>query len=49
MMIIPYQQMYTLLSMYSADVVGLDNFWIGGLVRPERCHGQLFQYGISYG
>ncbi|MGA9140677.1 MAG: MFS transporter [Methanocella sp.] len=47
LMIIPYQQMYTLLSMYSADVVGLDNFWIGVSFALSGAIVVLFQYGIS--
>jgi MFS family permease len=47
LMIIPYQQMYTLLSMYSADVVGLDNFWIGVSFALSGALVVLFQYGVS--
>jgi MFS family permease len=47
LMIIPYQQMYTLLSMYSADVVGLDNFRIGVSFALSGAMVVLFQYGIS--
>ncbi len=47
LLVIPYQQMYTLLSMYSADIVGLDNFWIGVSFALSGAMVVLFQYGIS--
>jgi len=47
LMLIPYQQMYTLLSMYSADIVGLSDFWIGISFALSGAMVVLFQYGIS--
>ncbi|OPY26616.1 MAG: putative transporter [Methanocella sp. PtaU1.Bin125] len=47
LMIIPYQQMYTLLSMYSADIVGLNDFWIGVTFALSGAMVVLFQYVIS--
>ena len=46
-MIVPYQQLYTALSVYSSDVVGLDDFWIGVLFAMSGAMVVLFQYGIS--
>lgn len=44
---IPYQQMYTLLSVYSSSYVGLDKFWIGMLYAESGLMVVLFQYWIS--
>jgi MFS family permease len=46
-MTIPYQQMYTLLSVYASDVVMLDDFWIGMLFTLSGAMVVLFQYAIS--
>lgn len=46
-MVIPYQQLYTLLSVYSSDVVRLDEFWVGALFTLSGAMVVLFQYPIS--
>jgi MFS family permease len=46
-MTIPYQQMYTLFSVYSSAYVGLDKFWIGVLFALSGSMVALFQYYIS--
>jgi len=46
-MTIPYQQMYTLFSVYSSSYVGLDKFWIGVLFALSGSMVALFQYYIS--
>jgi predicted MFS family arabinose efflux permease len=46
-MIVPYQQLYTLLSVYASDVVMLDDFWVGALFTLSGAMVVLFQYGIS--
>ncbi|HUL61939.1 MAG TPA: MFS transporter [Methanocella sp.] len=46
-MIIPYQQLYTLLSVYSSDVVKLDEFWVGALFTLSGAMVVLFQYPLS--
>ena len=46
-MIIPYQQMYTLFSVYSSSYVGLSNFWIGVLFALSGLMVALLQYYIS--
>ncbi len=46
-MTIPYQQMYTLFSVYSSSYVGLDQFWIGILFALSGLMVALFQYSIS--
>lgn len=46
-MIIPYQQMYTLLSVYSSSYVGLNDFWIGILFAESGIMVAVFQYFIS--
>jgi MFS family permease len=47
LMIIPYQQLYTALAVYSSDVVGLDDFWVGMLFAMSGAMVVLFQYAIS--
>lgn len=46
-MLIPYQQMYTLFSVYSSSYVGLSKFWIGVLFALSGLMVTLFQYAIS--
>ena len=46
-MIIPYQQLYTPLSVYASEVVGLDKFWVGMLFAMSGAMVVLFQYAIS--
>jgi MFS family permease len=46
-MTIPYQQMYTLLSVYASDIVRLDDFWIGMLFTLSGAMVVLFQYPLS--
>ena len=46
-MIIPYQQLYTALSVYSSDIVGLDDFWVGSLFAMSGAMVVLFQFAIS--
>jgi MFS family permease len=46
-MIIPYQQMYTLLSVYSSAYVGLNQFWIGVLFAVSGLMVVSMQYYIS--
>jgi MFS family permease len=46
-MTIPYQQMYTLLSVYSSAYVGLSEFWIGTLFALSGLMVVLLQYHIS--
>ncbi len=40
LMTIPYQQMYTLFSVYSSAYVHLNEFWVGSTVRRERASGR---------
>jgi MFS family permease len=47
LMLIPYQQMYTLLSVYSSDVVRLGDFWIGILFAMSGVMVVVFQFPIS--
>jgi MFS family permease len=47
LMIIPYQQMYTLLSVYSSDVVKLSDFWIGVSFALSGVMVVLFQFAIT--
>ncbi len=46
-MIIPYQQMYTLFTVYSSAYVGLSSFWIGALYALSGLMVALLQYRIS--
>lgn len=46
-MIISYQQMYTLFTVYSSAYVGLSKFWIGVLYALSGLMVALFQYGVS--
>jgi MFS family permease len=46
-MTIPYQQMYTLFSVYASSYVGLDKFWIGVLFALSGLMVALLQYSIS--
>lgn len=46
-LIIPYQQMYTLFSVYSSAYVGLDQFWIGVLFAISGMMVVSLQYYIS--
>lgn len=46
-MTIPYQQMYTLFSVYSSAYVGLSEFWIGVLFALSGLMVALFQYYVS--
>ncbi len=46
-MTIPYQQMYTLFSVYSSSYVGLNEFWIGVLFALSGLMVALFQYPLS--
>ncbi|AFD00056.1 Major Facilitator Superfamily [Methanocella conradii HZ254] len=46
-MIIPYQQMYTLFTVYSSAYVGLSSFWIGVLYALSGLMVALFQYRVS--
>jgi predicted MFS family arabinose efflux permease len=46
-MIIPYQQLYTPLSVYASDIVGLDKLWVGVLFALSGTMVVLFQYAIS--
>jgi MFS family permease len=46
-MTIPYQQMYTLFSVYASSYVGLDKFWIGALFALSGLMVALLQYSIS--
>lgn len=46
-MIIPYQQLYTLLSVYASGVVMLDKFWVGALFTLSGAMVVLFQFPIS--
>ncbi|WP_325379038.1 MFS transporter [Methanocella sp.] len=46
-MTIPYQQMYTLFSVYASSYVGLDNFSIGVLFALSGLMVALFQYSVS--
>lgn len=46
-MLIPYQQMYTLLSVYSSSYVGLSDFWIGVLFAESGIMVALSQYFVS--
>ncbi len=47
LMTIPYQQMYTLFSVYTSAYVGLDKFWVGSLYAISGLMVALFQYYIS--
>jgi MFS family permease len=46
-MIIPYQQLYTPLSVYASSVVGLDDFWVGVLFAMSGAMVVLLQYLIA--
>lgn len=46
-MTIPYQQMYTLFSVYASSYVGLNEFWIGVLFALSGLMVALFQYPLS--
>lgn len=46
-MTIPYQQMYTLFSVYASSYVGMDKFSIGVLFALSGLMVALFQYSIS--
>jgi len=46
-MTIPYQQMYTLFSVYSSSYVGLSDFYIGVLFALSGLMVALFQYPLS--
>lgn len=47
LMLIPYQQMYTLFSVYASSYVGLDTFWIGVLFALSGLMVAIFQYPLS--
>lgn len=46
-MLIPYQQMYTLLSVYSSSYVGLNEFWVGVLFAESGIIVVLTQFSVS--
>lgn len=47
LLVIPYSQMYSLLSVYSSAYVGLTDFEVGVLFSVSGCLVALFQYPIS--
>ncbi|HMK46066.1 MAG TPA: MFS transporter, partial [Methanocella sp.] len=46
-MLIPYQQMYTLLSVYASSYVGLNQFWVGALFAESGIIVVLLQFVVS--
>lgn len=46
-MVVPYQQMYTLLSVYSSSYVGLNEFWVGVIFAESGLIVVLFQFIVS--
>lgn len=46
-MLVPYQQMYTLLSVYCSSYVGLNEFWVGVIFAESGVIVVLFQFMVS--
>ncbi|CAJ38138.1 putative permease (major facilitator superfamily) [Methanocella arvoryzae MRE50] len=47
LMLVPYQQMYTLLSVYSSSYVGLNEFWVGVIFAESGIIVVLTQFAVS--
>lgn len=47
LMLVPYQQMYTLLTVYSSAYVHLNDFWVGMLYTESGIMVVLFQFWVS--